>query len=80
LEDIAKEVASVKYELEEIKEVMQKSVDGGVTWSTVFPTTAAIFNIAIDPGISDILYAGTIGHGAFKSTNGGQNWSSIVPL
>ncbi len=59
---------------------IRKSVDGGVTWATIFPTTAAIFNIAIDPGNSDVLYLPTVGRGAFKSTDGGQNWSPMSAL
>jgi photosystem II stability/assembly factor-like uncharacterized protein len=59
---------------------VRKSVDGGATWTTIFPTTAAVFRIAIDPMNSDILYLATIGHGAFKSTNGGQAWSPISSL
>src|SRR5262249_32369540 len=59
---------------------IRKSTDGGVTWATIFPTTAAIFNITIDPGNSDVLYAPTVGHGAFKSTDGGQHWSPMPAL
>ena len=59
---------------------IRKSVDGGVTWATIFPTTAAIFNITIDPGNSDVLYLPTVGGGAFKSTDGGQNWSPMLTL
>lgn len=59
---------------------IQKSIDGGVTWTSILPYTAAIFNFAIDPGNSDVLYVPTIGHGAFKSTDGGQNWSPISAL
>jgi photosystem II stability/assembly factor-like uncharacterized protein len=59
---------------------IRKSIDGGVTWATVFPTTAAVFNITIDPGNSDILYVPTIGHGSFKSTDGGQRWSPMPAL
>jgi photosystem II stability/assembly factor-like uncharacterized protein len=59
---------------------VRKSIDGGATWTTVFSTTAAIFNIAIDSTNSDILYASTVGHGAFKSTDGGQHWSSMPSL
>ncbi len=60
--------------------MLRKSIDGGATWTTIFPTTAAIFNITIDPTNSDILYAPTVGHGAFKSTDGGQHWSSMPAL
>ncbi len=59
---------------------IRKSTDGGVTWTTVFPTTAAIFNITIDPGNSNALYAPTVGHGAFKSTDGGQHWTAMSAL
>ena len=59
---------------------LRKSVDGGATWTTIFPTTAAIYKIAIDPMNSDILYLPTIGHGAFKSTNGGQTWAPLPAL
>jgi photosystem II stability/assembly factor-like uncharacterized protein len=59
---------------------IRKSIDGGSTWTTLFPTTAAIFNTAIDPANPDILYAPTVGHGAFKSTDGGQHWSPMSTL
>ena len=58
---------------------IRKSIDGGVTWATIFPT-AGIFNITIDPGNSDVLYAPTVGHGVFKSTDGGQHWSPMPAL
>ncbi len=59
---------------------IRKSTDGGVTWTTVFPTTAAIFNITIDPGNPDVIYAPTVGHGGYKSTDGGQHWSAMAAL
>jgi uncharacterized protein (TIGR03437 family) len=59
---------------------IRKSIDGGATWTTILPTTAAIFNITIDPTNQDILYAPTVGHGAFKSTDGGQHWVSMSDL
>jgi hypothetical protein len=59
---------------------IRKSIDGGATWSTLFPTTAPIFNITVDRANSDIVYAPTIGRGAFKSTDGGQNWSPMSAL
>ena len=61
-------------------ESIRKSLDGGVTWTTIFNTTAAIFNITIDPANSEVLYAPTVGHGAFKSTDSGQNWSPMSAL
>ena len=59
---------------------IRKSTDGGSTWSTIYPTTAAIYTILIDPGNTDILYAPTVGHGAVKSTDGGQHWTTMPTL
>jgi uncharacterized protein (TIGR03437 family) len=62
------------------KGALEKSTDGGSTWSTVFSSTATIFNISIDPGNPDTIYFPTVGHGAYKSTDGGQHWSAMVAL
>ena len=59
---------------------IRKSIDGGVTWVTIFSTTAAIANITIDLRNSDVLYVPTVGHGAFKSMDGGQRWSPMLAL
>jgi uncharacterized protein (TIGR03437 family) len=59
---------------------IRKSTDGGVTWTTVFPTTAAIFDIAIDRGNPDVIYIPTVGHGAFKSTDGGLHFTPMPTL
>jgi uncharacterized protein (TIGR03437 family) len=62
------------------KGALEKSTDGGATWTTLFSSTATIFNITIDPGNPDTVYFPTVGHGAFKSTDGGQHWSAITSL
>lgn len=59
---------------------IRKSNDGGATWTAVLATTAPIFSITIDPANSDTLYAPTIGRGAFRSTDGGQQWAPISAL
>jgi photosystem II stability/assembly factor-like uncharacterized protein len=59
---------------------VRKSTDGGITWATILSTTAAVFNIMVDPVNSDILYVPTVGHGASKSTDGGQHWSAMAAL
>src|SRR5215472_16138819 len=59
---------------------IMKSTDGGATWTTVFPTTAAIYKIIIDPVNPDVLYLPTVGHGAWKSIDGGQHWSAMTAL
>jgi len=70
-----------------------KSMDGGITWKKVLyvnPQTGAS-DLVIDPSNPEILYAGTWqlirtpyslesggdGSGLYKSTDGGETWSSI---
>ena len=61
--------------------VIQKSTDGGATWTTVLPNlSAAVFKITIDPAEPDTVYLPTIGNGAFKSTDGLQSWTSMSSL
>lgn len=60
--------------------LIRKSTDGGATWSTVFTVTAPVYNITVDPANSDVVYAPTIGRGAFKSSDGGQQWSRMSAL
>jgi len=62
------------------KGALEKSTDGGATWTSVFSSTASIFNITIDPGNPDTVYFPTVGHGAYKSTDGGQHWSAMTAL
>jgi photosystem II stability/assembly factor-like uncharacterized protein len=64
-----------------------KSTDGSNTWSShrvgQFPSNVFDINrvrtLAIDPLTPTTLYATLAGRGAFKSTNGGQSWSAILP-
>jgi uncharacterized protein (TIGR03437 family) len=62
------------------KGALEKSTDGGATWTSVFSSTATIFNILIDPGNPDTVYFPTVGHGAYKSTDGGQHWAAMAAL
>jgi photosystem II stability/assembly factor-like uncharacterized protein len=56
-----------------------KTVDGGETWESVSEGLggAQIFSLAINPFHSNVLFAGSVGDGAFKSINGGATWTSI---
>jgi hypothetical protein len=40
-------------------------------------TNTSVYALAIDPTNSSILYTGTDGGGVFKSTDGGQQWTTI---
>jgi photosystem II stability/assembly factor-like uncharacterized protein len=64
-----------------------KSTDGGNNWTAIskgLPTdisnsityTSPIFIIAIDPLTPSTLYAGTSTGGVFKSTDGGNSWTT----
>ncbi len=50
------------------------STDGGTSWSAV-NSGLGVSALAIDPGNPATPYAGTVGGGVFKSTNGG--WSAV---
>ena len=69
------------------------STNGGASWSMVnraglepgWREDTSAF--AIDPGNTDIIYAGDLGQAIFKSSDGGANWSkmneglaAVVPL
>jgi photosystem II stability/assembly factor-like uncharacterized protein len=58
---------------------IQKTIDGGETWQFLFKGLgdAQIFSLAINPFRPQTLFAGTVGDGAFKSTNGGHTWTPI---
>lgn len=62
-----------------------KSEDGGVSWvrkDNGLPVysgihTHNVVTITIDPVVTGTLYAGTTWDGAFKTTDGGDNWQAI---
>jgi photosystem II stability/assembly factor-like uncharacterized protein len=43
-------------------------------WQSTGLTGTAIWALAVDPGDSSIVYAGSYGHGIFKSSDGGDHW------
>ena len=55
-----------------------KSSDHGDTWiSTAMPSE--VHDIAVNPQVSSILYAGTSG-GIYKSMNNGNTWDAVLPF
>ena len=50
---------------------------GNNVWTNIGPEGGYINALAIDPATPTTLYAGTWFGGAFKSTNGGTNWSAV---
>jgi hypothetical protein len=49
----------------------------GNAWHKIDTLLDAAVSVAVDPTNPDILYAGTVGYGAHRSTDGGQNWQAI---
>src|ERR1044072_4388545 len=43
-------------------------------WTGIGPYTGLVLAIAIDPSAPSTIYAGTLGAGVFKSTDGATNW------
>jgi photosystem II stability/assembly factor-like uncharacterized protein len=63
---------------------LQKSADGGQTWteadsgitlSSGNPDTPA--SVTVDPVSEGVLYAGSFNSGVYKSSNGGRSWHTI---
>jgi photosystem II stability/assembly factor-like uncharacterized protein len=68
---------------------MYKSVDQGLTWSTIgLENTAHIGAVEINPSNADIVYVAAIGNafapnedrGIFKTEDGGSSWKKILYL
>src|SRR5256712_12589669 len=55
---------------------LHRAEAGVNAWTTNGPHSETINALAIDPQTPTTLYAGTSGHGVFKSTDGGGNWSA----
>jgi photosystem II stability/assembly factor-like uncharacterized protein len=56
-----------------------KSKDGGQSWTWIGPPgrNGDMYDIAVDPRDSDVLYLPRRAHGIVKSTNGGRGWTPI---
>jgi uncharacterized repeat protein (TIGR02543 family) len=54
-----------------------KTTDGGASWMEYPVSTANTETIVIHPTNPQILYAGTVGEGVYKSENGGETWAAM---
>src|SRR4030042_2136373 len=64
-----------------------RSIDGGKSWQSINDLKikgetsdnppARIFSITVDPTNPDIIYAGTMGMGIYKTENKGRTWRKI---
>lgn len=58
-----------------------RSTDGGTTWETfalpAFPDALSFFPLSIHPSDSEILFAGDVNLGVYKSTDHGQSWAQV---
>jgi FlgD Ig-like domain len=55
---------------------IRRSIDGGLSWATVYQGSSDIEDITADPTNFQIQYATVNATGVIKSTDGGQSWSS----
>jgi photosystem II stability/assembly factor-like uncharacterized protein len=53
--------------------------DGGATWQELKNAPRSVITLAVDPRRPATLYAGTLGKGAFKSTDAGVTWTALHP-
>ncbi len=60
-------------------EGLQKSSDGGATWTAINSglSNTVIRDLVVDPGDPRTLYAGTWGGGVFQSRDGGEQWNPL---
>ena len=49
----------------------------GQSWNAAGPSSGTVTVLTVDPTNSETLYAGTLGAGIFKSTNGGSSWEAL---
>ncbi len=61
---------------------VRKSIDGGVTWSTVNTglTNLRVVALAMDASGPQTVYAATVGGGLFKTADGGATWQNIPAI
>ncbi|HMF08268.1 MAG TPA: hypothetical protein VKJ00_03965 [Thermoanaerobaculia bacterium] len=53
------------------------SEDAGVSFRRSGLEGLIVTTVLVDPRVSDLLYAGTLAHGVYRSLDGGQSWSTF---
>ena len=56
---------------------IQRTADGGATWSQVFTDPTEVMTIAIDASDPAVLYAGLSSYWVYRSTDGGETWTDV---
>jgi len=59
---------------------IQRTTDGGDTWTQVFGTDDRVTSLAVSPHDTDVVWAGTEPSAVYRSTDGGDSWESLPPL
>jgi hypothetical protein len=49
------------------------------SWLPIGPSNEFIYTVAANPSSPNKIYVGTVGHGIFRSINGGDTWEHIFP-
>lgn len=58
---------------------VSRSRDQGVTWEHLGQQTPYVFSLASHPGRPGVIYLGTFAGQVYRTTDGGQTWSSCGP-
>lgn len=59
--------------------ILYRSEDAGLTWNIFATIPDAIDSLQFSPNDSRIIYLRGAGQGIWKSTDGGQTWTSLAP-
>lgn len=58
---------------------VHRSVDGGVTWTTLREFASQVNSLAVDPTDGNRLYVSVLDHGVFRSEDAGLSFIQVAP-